>query len=251
MRNTLIFSIALLLLMVSFITSYGHESINIFPKYVYNDTSKIVLQYTYKNKYYDTYHLTLSLDSSGIVFENTTVYVPHIEKNKLLTLNITGHIVSYNQSYLIVIYKRYLLDDSPISGVHLVKIYRTYNRSTELDRKEVRENITLQYNQTKREIANKSIYENKTSVDINKTTAPITVKNKTSELIVNISEGEEKDTSWEKNVSEDIGEKENVSLYNQSEDEIILNKKDYVLYIVLGLISGIITGLIVIYILSL
>ncbi|HID08632.1 TPA: hypothetical protein EYP13_00215 [Candidatus Micrarchaeota archaeon] len=120
-----------------------------------------------------------------------------------------------------------------------------------MDRKEVRENITLQYNQTKREIANKSIYENKTSVDINKTTAPITVKNKTSELIVNISEGEEKDTSWEKNVSEDIGKKENVSLYNQSEDEIILNKKDYVLYIVLGLISGIITGLIVIYILSL
>ena len=237
MRNTLIFSIALLLLMVSFITSYGHESINIFPKYVYNDTSKIVLQYTYKNKYYDTYHLTLSLDSSGIVFENTTVYVPYIEKNKLLTLNITGYIVSYNRSYLIVVHKRYLLDGSTISGIHLVRVDRVYNWSTELEREKVLER--------------KEVKENRTPVDINKTTAPITVENKTPELSVNISEGEEKDRVWEKNISEDRGKEENISLYNKSEGEITSDKKNYMLYIVLGLISGIIVGVIAIYILSL
>ena len=231
MRNTLIFSIALLLLMVSFITSYGHESINIFPKYVYNDTSKIVLQYTYKNKYYDTYNFTLTLKSSDIVFENTTVYIPYIEKNKLLTLNITGYIVSYNRSYLIVVHKRYLLDGSTISGVHLVRVDRVYNWSTELEREEVK--------------------ENRTPVDINKTTAPITVENKTPELSVNIGEGEEKDRVWEKNISEDRGKEENISLYNKSEGEITSDKKNYMLYIVLGIIAGIILGVIAIYILSL
>jgi len=267
MRNTWVFPIALILLIASFITCYGYESIKISPPYIYNDTSKIVLQYNYKNEHYDTYDLTLSVDSSNIVFKNNTVHIPYIEKNKLLTINITGYIVSYSQPYLIVVYKKYLLDGTPISGIHLVKVYRVNNRSTDLGSEEVKENIILLDNETERETVNESedegieevfhvnVSKNTTSiitVDINKTTAPITVENKTSELSVNITRGEEKDTNWEINISEDTGKKENISSYNQSESEITSHKREnYMLYIILGVISGIIIGLIAIYILSL
>ena len=248
MRKKLMFFITLILT-TYFTISYGYESITVSPKYVYNDTSKIVLQYRYKNEYYDTYNFTLSLDSSGIVFENTTVYIPYIKKDELLTLNITGYIVSYNRSYLIVVYKRYFLNGLLISGVHLVRVDRTYNLSTELEDEEIEEeefedvvdeNITVQYNLTER-VVNESVSKNIT---------PVTLENKTQEVVVNISEEEERGITWEKNISEEMDKKENASLYNKSEVEITPDK-NYIIYIVLGIISGIITGLIAVYIWSL
>lgn len=210
MRNKLIFLIPVLLLL-SFVPSYGYESINIYPKYVYDNTSTILLQYKYMNPYYDTYDFTLHLNSSDIVFKNTTIYIPYIEKNKLLTLNITGYVVTYKQSYLVVIYKRYILDNSSISGIHLVRIYRAYNQSEEIER-----NITVEGNESK-EVINKTVPENRTPV-------------------VSVDKGEEK---------------ENISLYNESQVEVTTGKENYILYILLGILTGIIVGIIAIYILSL
>lgn len=210
MRNKLIFLIPALLLL-SFVPSYGYESINIYPKYVYDNTSTILLQYKYMNPYYDTYDFTLHLNSSDIVFKNTTIYIPYIEKNKLLTLNITGYVVTYKQSYLVVIYKRYIVDNSSISGIHLVRIYRAYNQSEEIER-----NITVEGNESK-EVINKTVPENRTPV-------------------VSVDKGEEK---------------ENISLYNESQVEVTTGKENYILYILLGILTGIIVGIIAIYILSL
>ncbi|HIQ32749.1 MAG TPA: hypothetical protein EYH55_04640 [Methanothermococcus okinawensis] len=210
MRNKLIFLIPVLLLL-SFVPSYGYESINIYPKYVYDNTSTILLQYKYMNPYYDTYDFTLHLNSSDIVFKNTTIYIPYIEKNKLLTLNITGYVVTYKQSYLVVIYKRYIVDNSSISGIHLVRIYRAYNQSEEIER-----NITVEGNESK-EVINKTVPENRTPV-------------------VSVDKGEEK---------------ENISLYNESQVEVTTGKENYILYILLGILTGIIVGIIAIYILSL
>jgi len=210
MRNKLIFLIPVLLLL-SFVPSYGYESINIYPKYVYDNTSTILLQYKYMNPYYDTYDFTLHLNSSDIVFKNTTIYIPYIEKNKLLTLNITGYVVTYKQSYLVVIYKRYIVGNSPISGIHLVRIYRAYNQSEEIER-----NITVEGNESK-EVINKTVPENRTPV-------------------VSVDKGEEK---------------ENISLYNESQVEVTTGKENYILYILLGILTGIIVGIIAIYILSL
>ena len=222
MRNKLIFLIPVLLLL-SFVPSYGYESINIYPKYVYDNTSTILLQYKYMNPYYDTYDFTLHLNSSDIVFKNTTIYIPYIEKNKLLTLNITGYVVTYKQSYLVVIYKRYILDNSSISGIHLVRIYRAYNQSEEIER-----NITVEGNESK-EVINKTVPENRTPV-------------------VSVDKGREKGVTWEKNLTE---EKENISLYNESQVEVTTGKENYILYILLGILTGIIVGIIAIYILSL
>jgi len=242
MENKLLISITVLLLSI-FTISYGYESITVFPKYISNNTSKIVLQYQYKNEYYDTYNFTLSLESSDIVFKDTTVYIPYIKKNQLLTLNITGYVVFHDPSYLITVYKRYLLDGSPISGVHLVKIYRVHNWSPVVNREEIGKKITL----------NESVGENRTLI-ISKTTTPIISKNISSNLMVNISKEEKKDNLQKKNISKKAEEKENipnVSLYNRSKDEITSEEKNYMLYIVLGIITGIIIGLIAVYILSL
>ncbi|MBW9223082.1 hypothetical protein KKP90_00570 [Methanothermococcus sp. SCGC AD-155-E23] len=224
MRNKLIFSISLLLLL-SFLASYGYESISVYPKYIYNNTSKVVLQYKYRNSYYDTYNFTLHLNSSDIVFKNTTIYIPYIERNESLTLNITGYIVTYKESYLIVLYKRYILGNSPISGIHLVRVYRAYNLSEETKR-----NVTVEYSESK-EVVNKTVPENKTPV-----------------VSINVSEEEEEVITWEKNLTE---ERENISLYNESQEEVTTGKENYILYILLGIFTGIIVGIIAIYILSL
>jgi len=235
MENIKILSIAALLLAVFLIPSYGYESITISPKYIYNDTSKVVLQYKYKNEYYDTYHFTLIINSSGIAFENTTVYIPHIERNKLLTLNITGRIVSYNQSYPVILYKRYLLDGTEISGVHILEVYRSYNRSTQLEEEKIKENITVEINESVEEV-------------VNKTTSPTTVENISPELSVNISEEKEESTKWEENISE---ERENLSLYSESEGKTTPDIYDYIFYILIGIFTGIVMGIIAVYILSL
>ena len=224
MRNKLIFSISLLLLL-SFLASYGYESISVYPKYIYNNTSKVVLQYKYRNPYYDTYDFTLHLNSSDIVFKNTTIYIPYIERNESLTLNITGYIVTYKESYLIVLYKRYILGNSPISGIHLVRVYRAYNLSEEIER-----NITVEGNESK-EVVNKTVPENKTPV-----------------VSINVSEEEEEVITWEKNLTE---ERENISLYKESQEEVTTGRENYILYILLGIFTGIIVGIIAIYILSL
>jgi len=199
---------------------------------------------TYK---YPIYNFTMNLKGDGILFERNSTYVPYIEENNIYYINITGRIINDSMDeYLIMVDVKYTLRDIPMSYIKIYKVYRVNESEMASSHKKQVEILNNATNDT----INISVLENRTEKIIGD----------------NMSDDIEENISDEVNYTEekiDIMEEEETTLpaINGStlivdEDNITNNKEtiqdkdstNYMLYIILGLISGIVVALLLIYI---
>ncbi|MBW9221920.1 hypothetical protein KKP97_02565 [Methanothermococcus sp. SCGC AD-155-C09] len=238
----IIFLIALLL---SPMLCYGYESINIYPEYINQSTSKVSLNYALKSKF-PIYNFAMNLKSNGILFERNSTYVPYIEENSIYYINITGRIINDSMDeYPIIVDIKYTLRDIPMSYIKIYKIYRVNESEMAFSHKK---QVEILHNATNDTI-NISVLENRTEKIIGDNMSDDIEENRSDE--VNYTEEkidimEEEEATLPAINGSTIIDKDNIT----DNKEIIQNKDstNYMLYIILGLVSGIVIALLLIYI---
>ena len=240
----LIFLITIVL--ISITTCYGYEYINIHPEYIFDNTSKILFEYTFEPNY-PVNNFNLTLKSNGILFEKNAIYMPYIEENNKFYINISGQIINNSMDkYTIVVSVKYVVYNSPINYIKIYTLYRINNTEIAFSNQQQKDEIL---SNTTNESTTMNTLEDNTEENIEDNISGNI--SSTEESIRNTAEKETNPTIniYEKNITNNEGVNNNKTVItnNTSEkiqDEISIN---YSLYAILGLISGIITASIIIY----
>ncbi|AEH07334.1 hypothetical protein [Methanothermococcus okinawensis] len=215
--------------------NYGYENINISPKLVDNTTNNVYIEYNLNNSL-AIHNFTLNLVSDGIAFENNTLNISYVEGGKGIYKNFSGKIINKSiNDYNIIISVRYVLNNSLISYIKHFHVYKV-NNSKLINNNETLLNTENKSSKSTPNITNNTNNNNSTTISKNETHGKKT--HKANSIITN-------NTNITNN---SITANSNNIVNKPSNDNNNDNQLNYVVYGIIGLIMGVISALIVIYV---
>jgi len=255
-------------------TSYGYVHVNIIPKEITPNTDTVYVVYEL-NCSVPVSNFSLNLESEGIQFDNASINISYIEKNKEISGKIVGKIINNSmEKYDIPVYSRYILDDSLISSIMYYHIYRVnesiyeslYNKSDNIStiNKSTNEEQLHTTNGTNGSLVGgaHTINTTNTTKISNTTTDNTTTDNTTNTAAadnINVSNATTNNNSKEEVIEKSSSDETNnstsvineKSVINENENNMDNNENetqasDYLLYGILGLIVGVLLGVVVI-----
>jgi len=216
--------------------SSGYEKIDVIPKAITPGTNTIYVVYEL-NYSFPVSNFSLNLESDGIQFDNASINIQHIEKNKVVSGKIVGKITNHSmEKYDILIFNRFLSNGSLISSIMHYHIYKSNESSNELPNEKLN---------------NTSISTN-ASTNISVNTEQLNTINET----INPSEESHANDTTNDNSKKEMMERKSTDDVDNTNNNInkINNENknenlsyNYLLYGILGLIMGVLVAVIVIY----
>ena len=250
-------------------TSYGYVHVNIIPKEITPNTDTVYVVYEL-NCSVPVSNFSLNLESEGIQFDNASINISYIEKNKEISGKIVGKITNNSmEKYDIPVYSRYILGDSLISSIMYYHIYRVnesiyeslYNKSDNIStiNKSTNEEQLHTTNGTNGSLVGGAHTINTTNtIKISNTTTDNTTNTAAADNI-NVSNATTNNNSKEEVIEKSSSDETNnstsvineKSVINENENNMDNNENetqasDYLLYGILGLIVGVLLGVVVI-----
>jgi hypothetical protein len=218
--------------------SFGYERINVIPKEITSDTNTVYVVYEL-NYSVPVSNFSLNVESDGIQFDNTSINIQYIEKNKGISGKIIGKITNRSmEKYDILIYNRFLLNGSLISSIMHYHIYKSNELSNESPNRKpgnisIDANIPTNTNTKQLNVSNKSI----NSLEESHTNTANNPKDDVKKESTNNADG-----TINKNNEND---NKNNKIYNDDENK---GKSDnYLLYGILGVIMGVLLAAVIVY----
>jgi hypothetical protein len=231
--------------------SFGYERINVIPKEITPNTNAVYVVYEL-NYSVPVSNFSLNLVSDGIQFDNTSINIQYIEKNKGISGKIRGKITNRSmEKYDILIFNRFSLNGSLISSIMHYHIYKSNELSNESPTKKSN-NISINANtstntntNTKQlNVSNKTINSSEESY----TNTANNPKDDVKKEFTNNTDGTINKNSNENNKKYDDNKNnnnENNKIYNDNENKD--KSDDYLLYGILGVIMGVIIAAVVVH----
>ncbi len=246
-----LFILLLSILMLSTAT-FGYENIDIIPDEIYGNTSTVYITYTL-NYSFPVSNFTLNLVSEGIKFDNSSINIDYIEKNKKISGKIAGKITNKSMDkYDIIISKKYLINGLAVSSIMQYHLYRTNESENKLNKKStpILDNNTVGSSNISDNITNNNTQITKNTKCIkNNTQNNIVELNTTGTKLseINNSSSEYAHTVNKKpSKNNDINEGVNFTKNSEKSKNETLSMS-YIFYGLLGLILGVLIAVVVVY----
>ncbi len=232
--------------------TFGYENIDIIPDKIYENTSTVYITYTL-NYSFPVSNFTLNLESEGIKFDNSSINIDYIEKNKKISGKIAGKITNKSmEKYDIIISKKYLINGLAVSSIMQYHLYRSNESENKLNKKStpILDNNTVGSSNISDNITNNNTQITKNTKCIkNNTQNNIVELNTTGTKLseINNSSSEYAHTVNKKpSKNNDINEGVN-STKNSEKSKNETSSMSYIFYGLLGLILGVLIAVVVVY----
>lgn len=245
-----LFILLLSILMLSTAT-YGYENIDIIPDKISANTSTVYVTYVL-NYSFPVSNFTLNLKSKGIQFDNASINIPHIEKNKKISGKIIGIITNKSmEKYDIILSKKYLINGLVVSSIMQYHLYRSNESDDKLNKKStsVLDNNTVGSLNISDDITNNNtqITKNTKNTKCIKDTQNIEL-NTTGTKLSEINNGSSNSHTINKKLSKNNNINEGANFTKNSEkNKNETSSMEYMFYGLLGLILGILIAIVVVY----